>query len=492
MKKNKAIPIMIFYLVSSIILVYLCIFMDILPNVYLYILMGVIAILFLVPFYFIVIRRKKSLQRRKAAIFFKFISLFLAILYLFATLYLYETYTAIDKIVVNEGEKLITISVVVPVDEEETKFKRFDDKTYALRDIIDIENTDYAVSKIKEITDSENETIKYIDFDGMVDALYSGEADAMILNESYRNLIVEHFPDFESKTKVLYEVQRAIPIERDPSADYNVSEPFSVYISGNDYFGELADSGRSDVNIIMTINPKAHKILLTTTPRDYYVGLYGDNYKMDKLTHAGVYGIDCSIETLENLYGIDINYYMNVNFSSVIEIIDALGGVDVEVEHSFYVPKEDKNFTKGTMHMDGETALVFARDRKHQPNGDKDRGKNQQRVLSAVINKLVSPAIIMNYTDLLDVAASNMQTNMSTDEITQLIKNQIIEMDSWEIEFQSVDGFGASRSTYSMGSRELYVMIPDEETLELAKDKINSVISPDDNIEVNPEVKPEI
>ena len=476
MKRNRAIPIMIFYLVCSIIFVYLCILMDILPNVYLYSLIGAIAILYLIPFYFIVIRRKKSLQRRKSTFFFKFISMLLAITYLVSSLYLYETYNAIEEIVVNEGEKLITISVVVPIDEEEEKFRKFDDKTYAIRDVIDIENTDYAVSKIKEITESDNETIKYIDFDAMVDALYSGEVDAMILNESYRNLIVEHFPDFETQTKVLYEVQRAIPIESDPSADYNVSEPFSVYISGNDYFGELGDSGRSDVNIIMTINPKTHKILLTTTPRDYYVGLYGDSNKMDKLTHAGVYGIDCSIETLESLYGIDINYYINVNFSSVIEIIDALGGVDVEVESSFYVPKEDKNFVEGTMHMDGETALVFARDRKHQSGGDRDRGKNQQRVITAIINKLVSPSIIMNYTDLLDVIANNMQTNMSTDDITQLIKNQIVEMDSWEIESQSVDGFGASRGTYSMGSRQLYVMIPDEETLNIAKDKINAVI----------------
>ncbi len=254
-------------------------------------------------------------------------------------------------------------------------------------------------------------------------------------------------------------------------------EPFFIYVSGSDTrnFSDIPDEGLSDVNMVIAVDPTNHKMLMVNTPRDYYVALYGDTNKMDKLTHAGNKGIDCSMETLSALYDIDFNYYVKINFKSVVDIVDALGGVTVDSEIAFSsthgLSKVRHNFVVGKNELTGDQALAFARERKSLAGGDRQRGKNQQLVIKAIVDKAISPSILnpSNFKKILTSVTSNTKMNISQSEITSLFRMQLSNMKGWDIQSLSVDGTGSSRYTYSYPRQKLYVMIPDEETLTTAK-----------------------
>ena len=252
-------------------------------------------------------------------------------------------------------------------------------------------------------------------------------------------------------------------------------EPFNIYISGNDIYGNIASVSRSDVNIIATVNPNTHKILLTSIPRDFYVQLHGTSGYKDKLTHAGVYGIDMSVKTIEDLLDIDINYYMRVNFTSLIKVVDAIGGVDVVSDYSFRATTGDR-FVKGTNHLNGKKALAFSRERKAFSDGDRQRGKNQQKVLTAILNKMLSSTtLITKYTDILDSLGGSFQTNMPASKIYNLVNMQLDKMPSWTFESYNLDGKGSSSYTYTYPHQKLYVMEPDVNTVNEAKAKIDMI-----------------
>lgn len=254
-----------------------------------------------------------------------------------------------------------------------------------------------------------------------------------------------------------YEAEHAIDVTQ---------QPFNVYISGIDVYGEITTESRSDVNLIATVNPKTHKILLTTTPRDYYVtipGVSGD-YK-DKLTHAGIYGIDTSIATLENLYGTEIPFYARVNFSSVIDIVNVMGGIDVESEVAFTTSKAAGTVVEiheGINHLNGKEALAFVRERKAFVDGDHQRGKNQQALMTALIKKAVSPMILLQASEMIDCVVGNAETNMSEQQMKQLIKMQLFDLEGWEIESVAATGDDSGKQyCYSYSGGPLYVCIPD-------------------------------
>ncbi len=253
--------------------------------------------------------------------------------------------------------------------------------------------------------------------------------------------------------------------------------PFNVYISGIDVYGEITKESRSDVNLIATVNPKKHKILLTTTPRDYYVkipGVSGD--QKDKLTHAGVYGIDTSIATLENLYGIDIPFYVRVNFTSVEEIVDVLGGVDVESELAFTTGEEAgvvMDVKEGKNHFNGKEALAFVRERKALPTGDNQRGKNQQALLTGLIRETMSPKILLHANSMINSVAGNADTNMSEKQMKALIRMQLGDLKGWEIESVAAAGDDTGKKKcYSYSGGPLYVTVPDEGSVEEIKGKM--------------------
>lgn len=275
--------------------------------------------------------------------------------------------------------------------------------------------------------------------------------------------------------------------ENEDQVDDVSKQPFVVYLSGVDTRDttEIKDKALSDVNMVIVVNPKQKRVLMLSTPRDYYVPLWGDSNKMDKLTHAGTKGIECSMETLEAFYDIKFNYYGRVNFKSVCDIVDAVGGITVNSDRAFSSQYGlDGNtwhkFVEGDNFLKGDAALAYARERKAFPEGDRMRGVHQQQVIEGVIKKAISPKILTNtekVEDLVRAISTNTKTNFSVKEIKKLISYQLGSMGKdWEFESMSVDGSGAYRSTYSYPRQQLSVIIPDTETVTEAKAAIKAVL----------------
>lgn len=257
-----------------------------------------------------------------------------------------------------------------------------------------------------------------------------------------------------------------------------VNQPFNIYISGIDVYGDLTKESRSDVNLVVTINPHTHKILITTTPRDYYVTIPGvSGEQRDKLTHAGNYGIETSIATLENLYNTEIPFYARVNFTSVIDIVDAMGGVNVESEVAFTTSKAAGTVVEikeGKNHLNGKEALAFVRERKAFIDGDHQRGKNQQAMLTALIKKVVSPMILVQANDMIDGIVGNAETNMSEEQMKALIKMQLDGFKGWEIESVAATGDDSGKQyCYSYSGAPLYVCVPDAAVVESIQQKMD-------------------
>ena len=260
------------------------------------------------------------------------------------------------------------------------------------------------------------------------------------------------------------------------------TEPFVVYLSGVDNRGELTEDARSDVNILAVVNPLTKRVALINTPRDYYVDLAGTDSK-DKLTHAGLYGVQTSMDTLGGLYGIEVDQYVRINFAGFIDIVDALGGVDVYSDQAFtsvgspgyYDPT---TFEEGWNHLDGAAALAFARERHAFATGDIQRGINQMKVIDAMLDKIKSPALLTSYSKLLAAVSDNFVTSLSSNQITALVRMQLSDFASWDIENYSVTGSSSSSThCYSAQGQKLYVMKPDEDSVAQAQALIQSVLS---------------
>lgn len=304
--------------------------------------------------------------------------------------------------------------------------------------------------------------------------------EVILISNSQYEMLCDEFVDFETKTSKIHtlihkfkKIEEGI-VEENTEKNTIESGIFNVYISGIDTDGKISTVSRSDANIVVTVNTKTHEILLTSIPRDYYVTLHSKG-KKDKLTHSGVYGIKETYTTIEDLLDIDIKYYVRVNFTTLEKIVDTLGGIEVESEYAFNT--SGYYFKKGTNKLNGKQALVFSRERYSFSSGDRQRIKNQQAVIIGILNKaMTSETILIRYTKLLKTLSSSFQTNISTDEISSIIKGQMLNMTSWEIETYSLNGSGASKTTYTYGTEKLYVMIPYEESVLEATKKINEIL----------------
>lgn len=344
---------------------------------------------------------------------------------------------------------------------------------------------DYDVNSSKKVMDEIDKSVggsaNYNAFDdkfAMVDALYNQTIKAMILNKANIDVIKdgEGYGDFEDKVKIIYssEITNYIEIV-DKEQNTNLNQ-FVVYISGIDTFGDVSVRSRSDVNILAVVNTKTKHIQLINTPRDYYIEHPKSNGVKDKLTHAGLYGVENSIGALENLYGVKINYYVRMNFSGFEDIIDAMGGIDVYSDKDFTV-EPVKHYTVGVNHLSGIEALAFARERHAFAAGDIQRGQNQMKVIIAMINKLSSKDVLYNYSNVLDGIAGTFQTDMASDDIYTLVKKQLVDNTKYTIDSYSVTGTGDSCTTYSTPKTKVWVMQPNMDEVEHAKGLINSVLS---------------
>lgn len=358
---------------------------------------------------------------------------------------------------------------------EESGFESINDLSNIGYTTNELSNIDKALEKLNSETDIEN--IKYDNSSLMFEDLINKNVDSVMIEESSMSLIYEQNEEYSGMFKTIHTINIKTEIEIKSEVDVTNS-PFSIYISGIDSYGSIATVSRSDVNMIATINPNTKQVLLVSVPRDYYVQLRGTTGYKDKLTHAGVYGVETSMGTLEDLLDTEINYYARVNFTSLEKIVDALGGVDVYSKYSFTSSQATGAtyyFSKGYNHMNGQQALSFSRERKALPGGDRSRGENQQAVIDGIIRKATSPAIITGYVKILNSLKDTFQTNMTDTDIQKLIKMQLDDMASWNITSYSLDGSDGNDYTYSYPSEKLYVMIPDEESVTEAKQMIDKV-----------------
>ncbi|MDO4600698.1 MAG: LCP family protein [Eubacteriales bacterium] len=407
-------------------------------------------------------------------------------LFIAGGVYLYKTTSTLSKISGVETE-IAQVGIYVRAQDSADSLNATSGYKYGIITDLDRENTDKTLEEIKSELGTEIQVQEYRGLTELIDGLRHEETGAIILNQAYIPVLeeIDGYGDIGSQIREISvkNVETVIETVNKPSENENAGtqvqaetettgEIYTVYISGIDNRGGLVAKSRSDVNIIAVANTKTRQLLLVSTPRDYFVPLSISGGVPDKLTHAGIYGISVSMDTLGMLYGIDINNYFRINFGGFINIIDALGGITVESDYDFST--SGFHYNKGSNYVNGEQALAFARERYSFSGGDRQRGKNQMAVIQGVINKALSPELLKNYSSILSSLQGSFETNISYEEIARLLQQQLTEGGAWNIVSYSVDGTGDKQKPYSM-SQPAYVMIPDYNTVDTAKEMIQQV-----------------
>ncbi len=415
-------------------------------------------------------------------------------------LYLEKTRSTLDDISGGSKDALVVeeMAVVVRADDAAKSVADTVSYQYGIQNSTDYANCLAVIEHINETHSCKLNVRAYETYSELAAALLDGDVRAIILDKAFVAMIQEYEEGFENATRILEEFSFSAempkisitatpsltpspeptqapgasatptptvaptnaPIEMPPRNGKGdvTGNYFTVYFSGIDVYGSINTRSRSDVNIVMTVNPLTKKILLVTIPRDAYVTIPGiSGGKYDKLTHAGIYGVNASMKTLESIYGVELDYYVRVNFSSVEKFVDLLGGVNVYSAYDFTSSHIKEHFNKGYNLMNGKQALEFARERYAFPAGDNQRGKNQMELIKAVFNKMLSPAMLLKFPDIMSAVSNNFQTDLSMDQLTSLVRMQLDDGASWNIETYAVKTNGGSEYCYSYHGKKLYV-----------------------------------
>ncbi|WP_297377093.1 LCP family protein [uncultured Helcococcus sp.] len=474
-KKNFFINLL--YLISTIaagVFIAILSLNSLLPNLHRFGLISLILLVYLAIGILIIKRPRDA----KVFYFSAFILSIFTIIFVFGAYYIQNTYSKYNLRLNDSKKEILEYSVITRKDNPVNSIAElrgdtiYYDKTDKEREIKIIED---AILK-------NNNSVKFEEGTNTLDLakdLMSAKIDYMILNKSKLAMIIEQSNDFEEKHKVLavnskdnsFKLHRNID---DISKGVEAGESFNIFVTGSDTRTSLYENTRSDVNILVTINPKTHKILITSLPRDSYVEMTG--LGKDKLTHAGAYGIKTLVSTVENLLDIDINYYAKVNFSSFEEIIDILGGITVYNDQAFTAISDDY-YPKGQIELSGKRALNFVRERKAFVDGDFARGRHQMLVLEAMMKKAMSPSILLSYNSLLDTVLSNVNTNLPTNKITEMINTQIAKMPTWDIKQYQLQGEPVmGLPSYAMPGFNLSMIQLSFESVEESKELIKATL----------------
>ena len=398
------------------------------------------------------------------------IVLFVSGIYIYVTNYALATISFLGD-VFQEAKETDEYYIIVRKDSPYAKIEEIKDKNVHFFQVLDDVKSELTKKVSVTLVNQENLL-------NLGNKLIDKSADVILTSATQYSMLGDEIKNFKESTRILYTIKHEIQTNtkvEDTNSKYNIkSGKFNVYISGIDTSGNISNVSRSDANILMSVNTNTHEVLLTSIPRDYYVTLHSYGAK-DKLTHSGIYGVNETVKTVEDLLDTDINYYVRVNFTTVIKLVDKLGGIDVYSDYNF--SRDGYNFKKGYNHVNGAAALVFSRERYSFASGDNQRVKNQQHVIEAVMKKVLnSTTLLTKYTSILDSLKGSFQTNIEQEDISKLVKDQINNMSSWTIKSNSLTGTGASSSTYSMGSTKLYVMVPNATSVTSAKEKIDEVL----------------
>ena len=462
--------------IVSLVAVYFVFKLNLIPTKYLITIIVVLLIL-MISFFAIIYNGEKNIKdgvTSKRSIITKIISLLVSIVLVVGCAMISRGDKFIEKVSNATGQRYV-VSVIALKDSDINK-KNLNGKKFGVSYEKDSTTLTTALADMEEDI-GEQTYDKYDNYMDLSDALYSGAVDCIVVGEQYRSMLQSNHEAFNDETKVITSYSYDAKLEVTTKKTNVTENPFSVYVTGIDVYGSLKTVSRSDVNLIVTVNPKTKQILMTSIPRDYFVTL-ANKGKKDKLTHAGIFGVANSVKTVEGFMDIDVNYYAKVNFTSLVTMVDALGGITVDSPVSFTTRHGNYKIVKGANEMDGAKALGFVRERYGLKGGDNDRVKNQQRVLTAMLKKMMSPAIITNYSSILNSIAGSFETNMSSSEITALLQMQINDMTSWDIHQIQLTGKGAMKTGGAMmPNRKLYYMIPDESSISNAKSLIQKMIN---------------
>lgn len=489
-KKQDRMPgiiLTILLFVAEIAFIVLLLYTNLLSAKYIGIIFAVLLILLLID-HLLIRKFRKQIRFWIGTILMIIILAVLGI----ASFYIYKTVAALDDIT-GVNKEITEVNVYVKQDDAAQSLIDAAGYSFGILSDLDRENTDAALQQMANTTGSEVSTKEYSSLTELADGLLKDDCQAIVLNRAYIDVFdeLDNYSSFSSQIREIASEQIEKLVERntpapvqqntessaentsDTTKDASVTDQiYTVFISGIDTRGDITASSRSDVNIILTVNARTKQVLMISTPRDYYVPLSISNGVPDKLTHAGIYGINVCMDTLNMLYDTDINYYFRLNFAGFVQIIDALGGITVDSDYDF--DTSGFHYTKGTNQLNGEQALAFCRERYAFSSGDRQRGKDQMKVIQGVINKATSPDILKNYLSLLDSLSGCFETNIPYDVITSLVKQQLDEGGSWQVLSYSVDGTGDTQKPYSM-SQKAYVMVPDQTTVDKAKTLMQKV-----------------
>lgn len=478
-KKNfykKTVPLFI-YLLATLAFTFFIHHLNILPLKY-----ELIVIIPLYLLFFLFAAVLLSFRKKAVSVFCNLICTILSICLILCSIYIQKGQKTLTTIS-NANKKTYTMSLLVLDNSSYQSVSDLSQKNIELITKSDADNQNQAMDALLQI----NQDIHFhiIDeYKEMVDNLYNGKTDAVLINEAYRSMLEVEDDSFSDKTRVIwnYEITSdAINVRKEVDV---VHTPFVIYISGIDTYGPISTVSRTDVNMLVTVNPNTKEILLTSIPRDAWVEL--DNMKAyDKLTHSGIAGVENSISTIENFMGVKINYYARVNFSSLLTIVDALGGIDIYNKIAFTSYHTHDYYPVGTIHMDGKLALEYARERhaydfmfSDREQGDQMRVENQQLVLEGIINKMISPSIISHYSDVLDAVQGMFETNMTTSEITSLISMQLSDMSSWKFINMKISGtYEYQYGGAYMPDWHLVYYITDPDSVQQCKESIEKVLN---------------
>lgn len=444
------------FLILSLTLMFLVLSLKILPNKYLIPVLGGILLLNIICYF--------SLKYSKSKII-KFIFVLSCFGMSYGVYSLINTKSILASM--NIDYKVNNYVVLVTSD---SNYNNIDDLNNKVIGILEDDKDSLVKLKIKY------EKKEFDDVSNIVNSLFYNNVDSIILDQSYYDMLSEddsYIENFKDKVRIIYKFSYKSKV-KDISKNVNTSkDSFTIYVSGVDTYGSIAASSRTDANMLVTINPKTHQILLISIPRDYYIDLVGKNGK-DKLTHSGIYGIDTTVKSVEKLLDIDINYYYKINFTSLINIVDSLGSVDVYSKYTF-TSKDGYRYSEGYNKVKGKEALSFVRERKAFSAGDRVRNINQQAMVEALFRKATNPDFLVKYNSLLSSLKDSFITNMSESSLTTLIKNQLDSNAKWNISSYSLDGTNSREYTYSYKANTLYVMLPNNDTIENAKKLIKEV-----------------
>lgn len=392
-----------------------------------------------------------------------------SIIFIIGIYYLNPTKEFIDSFGKNNKEGYDDYYVAVLKDSKYIKLNDIKDKDVGICEDLD--------NRVNNKINVRYNSKKYEDCEELKNDLYGSKIDAVILSDVKEYLISNNDNDFENRVRIIYKITipKVDTNDEPKELDINITKtPFTLFISGIDTNGAISRVSRSDVNIVVTVNPISHEVLLTTIPRDYYVQLNGTSGYKDKLTHAGIYGIDKSVKTVEDLLNIKINYYARVNFDTVVNLVNQIGGISIYSDQNL----KFCNIKKGYNDLNGDCALRFARERHSYQTGDRHRGENQEEVIRAIIDKVgSSSAILTKYNSIISNLQNNFETDVSSKTMKEYIKMQTKDMPKWSVKNLNLNGYDSHDFTYSYPTTKLYVMQPDINTVNKAGEVINQILN---------------